>query len=57
MTLDARKDSESARGAFKRVADQLRVFSEALWTWVCQAEIDGGPGGYHDRRRDQAGAA
>ncbi|MDF1601920.1 IS3 family transposase [Nocardioides sp. YIM 152315] len=42
MAIDARKDPESARGAIKRVADQLGVHPEALRTWVRQAEIDGG---------------
>ncbi|WP_372360462.1 IS3 family transposase [Agilicoccus flavus] len=42
MAMDARKDAESARGAIKRVADQLGVHPEALRTWVRQAEIDGG---------------
>ena len=32
----------SARGAIKRVADQLGVHPEALRTWVRQAEIDDG---------------
>lgn len=40
--MDARGDPESARGAIKRVADQLGVHPEALRTWVRQAEIDGG---------------
>lgn len=40
--MDARTDPESARGAIKRVADQLGVHPEALRTWVRQAEIDGG---------------
>ena len=42
MAIDARRDDESARGAVKRVADQLGVHPEALRTWVRQAEIDGG---------------
>ena len=42
MALDARQDPESARGAIKRIADQLGVHPEALRTWVRQAEIDGG---------------
>lgn len=42
MAMDARTDPGSARGAIKRVADQLGVHPEALRTWVRQAEIDGG---------------
>ena len=42
MTLDARGDASSSRGAIKRIADQLGVHPEALRTWVRQAEIDGG---------------
>jgi transposase-like protein len=41
MAMDARKDPESARGAIKRVADQLGVHPDALRNWVRQAEIDG----------------
>ena len=40
--MDARRDPESARGAIKRVADQLGVHPEALRNWVRQVEIDGG---------------
>src|SRR3546814_12222402 len=42
MAMDARKDPESARGAIKRVADQLGVHPKALRNWVRQGEIDGG---------------
>ncbi len=42
MAMDARQDPETARGAIKRVADQLGVHPEALRNWVRQAEIDGG---------------
>ena len=42
MALDDRNDPETARGAIKRIADQLGVHPEALRTWVRQAEIDGG---------------
>lgn len=40
--MDARKDPESARGAIKRIADQLGVHPEALRNWVRQGEVDGG---------------
>ena len=54
MAMDARKDPGSARGAIKRVADQLGVHPEALRNWVRQAEIDGGvrPGTTTDARPD-----
>lgn len=42
MAMDARKDPESARGAIKRIADQLGVHPEALRNWVRQGEVDGG---------------
>ena len=40
MAMDARQDPESARGAIKRVADQLGVHPEALRNWVRQAETE-----------------
>ncbi|WP_454295703.1 transposase [Salana multivorans] len=51
IAMHARKDPESARGAIKRVTDQLGVHPEALRNWVRQAEIDGGvqPGTTTDR--------
>jgi len=42
MALDARRDPVTARGAIKRIADQLGIHPEALRTWVRQAEIDDG---------------
>ena len=42
LAVDARRDSSSASGAIKRIADQLGIHPEALRTWVKQAETDAG---------------
>jgi transposase len=42
MVLDAKKDPDTARGAIRRVADQLGISRETLRGWIRRTEIDNG---------------
>ena len=42
MTLEALADPARAKGAIRRIADELGVHLEALRTWVKKAQVDGG---------------
>ena len=42
MTVEARRDPQTAAGAIQRIAGQLGIHPEALRGWVKKAEVDAG---------------
>ncbi|MCD5317240.1 transposase [Kineosporia babensis] len=42
MTVEARRDPQTAAGAIQRIAGQLGIHPEALRSWVKKAEVDAG---------------
>lgn len=42
MALEALADPAWARGAIRRIGDELGVHLEAVRTWVKKAQVDGG---------------